>query len=202
MISTQFPLKIFLITTLSVIVSFTAISESVAESSIPDWIKDMTRDWSEDKISNEEFAEGVNYMIKNKLLSLSEVEYLVAENQKLKNEMNDLQSQLTQYEQMSSFEKTLEITVHTNKSQFGPGDDILIFGTVNYLVDDHEVGIVISESSGKILGIAKIPPNEDKSYGFAAKNTVFRQSGDYSVHVYYGGQAYADTDYSYRPISP
>ena len=121
---------------------------------------------------------------------------------KLKNEMNDLQSQLTQYEQISSFGKTLEITVHTNKSQFGPGDDILIFGTVNYLVDDHEVGIVISESSGKILGIAKIPPNEDKSYGFAAKNTVFRQSGDYSVHVYYGGQAYADTDYSYRPITP
>ena len=106
-------------------------------------------------------------------MKLSEVEFLVAENQKLKNEMNDLQLQLSEYEQIPSTEKVLEITVHTNKSQFGPGDDILIFGTVNYLVDDHKVGIVISESSGKILGIAKIAPNEDKSYGFAAKNSVF-----------------------------
>lgn len=184
-----------------ILVSLTTMSNSTAESAIPNWIKELTKSWSEDKISNDEFAEGVDYMIKNKILKLSEMESLITENQKLKHELNYLQSQLSEYERMSTTEEKLKITVYTNKSKYEPADDIIIFGTVTSLVEGHEVGIVISNSSGKILVIAKISPNNDKSYGFVAKNPIFRQSGDYSVHVYYGGQAYDNTEYSYRPVN-
>ena len=192
----------FLLVLLSVLIIFslTTINELKAESTIPEWIKDLTKSWSEDQVSDEEFAKGVDYMVKNKMLKLSEMELLVDENQKLKNEMNYLKSQLSEYDKISTNKEKLTMTVHTNKNLYGPADDIIIFGTVSSLVDDHEVGIVISDSSGKILVIAKITPNNDKSYGFAAKNPIFRESGDYSVHVYYGGQAYDDTEYSYRPI--
>ena len=192
----------FLLILFSVLIIFglTPINELKAESAIPEWIKDLTKSWSEDQVSNEEFAKGIDYMVKNKILTLSEMELLVNENQKLKNEMDHLKSQLSEYEKISTNKEKLTMTVHTNKNLYGPADDIIIFGTVSHLVDDHEVGIVISDSSGKILVIAKIAPNSDKSYGFAAKNPIFRESGDYSVHVYYGGQAYDDIEYSYRPI--
>ena len=182
------------------LVSLTTSSESTADSAIPYWIKELTKSWSEDKISNEEFAEGISYLVTNKILKLSEMESLIDENQKLKREMNYLNSKLSKYEDMSISDK-LTISVHTNKSQYGPGDDIIIFGTVTSLVEDHDVGIVISDSSGKILVIAKISPNNDKSYGFVAKNPIFKQSGAYSVYVYYGGQAYDSTEYSYRPVN-
>ena len=193
----------FLLILLSVLIVFglTTINELKAESTIPEWIKDLTKSWSEDQVSNEEFAKGVDYMIKNKILTLSEMELLVDENQKLKNEMNYLKSQLSEYRNNAIDKEKLKITVHTNKSQYGPADDIIIFGNVNSLIDDHDVGIVIADSSGKILVIAKITPNIDQSYGFVAKNPIFRESGDYSVHVYYGGQAYDNTEYSYRPVS-
>lgn len=181
------------------LVSITAMYDSKAESAIPERIKELTKSWSEDKLSNEDFAEAITYLIRNDLLKLPEIEYIITENQQLKQEIISLKSQLSEYEKMLQTEEKLEIVVHTNKHLYGPGDDIVIFGTVSSLVEDHEVGIVISDSLGKILAIAKIPPNDNKSYGFVAKSNVFKQSGDYSINVYYGGEAYDHIEYSYRP---
>lgn len=183
-----------------VIVSLTSFLESQAESPIPEWVKELTKSWSEDKISNEDFANAVNYLVKNDIIMLPEMESLLIENQHLKQEMREMEEKLTNYERETNLEK-LTITVHTNKNLYGSEDDIIVFGTISSIVKDHEVGIVISNANGKILAIAKIPPNEDKSYGFVAKSSIFKQSGDYSVHVYYGGQAFDHTEYSYRPIT-
>ena len=181
------------------IFSLVSVLDSQAESSIPNWVKELTKSWSEDKTPTTDFAEAVNYLVKNEMLILPEMEFLLMENQQLKQEMNDMKKQLTDYENKLKSEK-LTITVHTNKILYGPGDDIIVFGTISSIVKNHDVGIVISDATGKILAIAKIPPNENKSYGFVAKSSVFKQSGDYSVHVYYGGQAFDHTNYSYRPI--
>jgi len=74
----------------------------------------------------------------------------------------------------------------------------MIFGFVSNVVSDHTVGIVISDPAGNILAIAHIPPNIDGSYGFVATDPIFREFGEYSVHVYYGGMAYSDLTYLYR----
>ncbi len=192
-------LKFFGVLFSVILVSVTTMYDSKAESAIPDRIKELTKSWSEDKISNEDFAEAITYLIRNDLLRLPEMELLINENQQLKQEMTFLKSKLFEYEKKLQYEEKLKIEVHTNKHLYGPGDDIVIFGTVSYVVEDHEVGIVISDSFGKILAIAKIPPNDNKSYGFVAKSNIFKQSGDYSVNVYYGGAAYDNIEYSYRP---
>ncbi len=183
-----------------VILGAISIYDSEADSGIPEQIKELVRSWSDNKISNEDFAEAITFLVKNDLLKLPEMELLINENQKLKQDMNSLKSQLSEYEKFLHTEEKPKIKVHTNKHLYGPGDDIIIFGTVTSLVEGHSVGIVISDSSGKILAIAKIPPNSDKAYGFVAKSSIFKQSGDYSVNVFYGGVAYDHVEYSYRPI--
>ena len=159
---------------------------------IPSWIKDMTGFWADNKITDTEYIDSITYLINHKIILIPELESLRLENENLKR-------QLTKQSLIHTVSDELEITLHTNKSIYGPNDTIMIFGTVSKIMPEHEVGIVISDSSGKILAIAKIQPNVDGSYGFVAQDIIFREYGQYSVNVYYGGAAFSHTTYSYNP---
>lgn len=183
----------------TIIVLGTSFSITYGEDDeIPDWIKEIAGFWSEDKISDSEFSQGIKFLIENEIIRISEMEKLKQENEELRAENISLTYQL---EEMKTGEDSkLRISLHTNKSIYQANDDIMIFGTVSHLVDNHQVGIVISDSSGKILAVAKITPNIDGSYGFIAKDPIFKEFGEYSVNVYYGGAAYAHTTYTYNPV--
>ena len=171
----------------------TSISISYGENEydIPDWIKDLAGFWYNDQISDGEFSQGITFLIENDIIKVSKIEELKAENENLKAENISLQYQLE--EMNTDSDSKLRISLHTNKKNYEAKDDIMIFGTV-------KVGIVISDAKGKILAVAKIEPNVDGSYGFIAKDPIFKEFGEYSVNVYYGGSAYAHTTYTYNPI--
>jgi len=164
------------------------------EYKIPSWIKEMAGFWANEQITDTDFAQGLSYLINNEVITIPQLEQLKLENQKLKTTLSELKE--TSFHNVSD---NLTITLHTNKDVYGPNDTIMIFGTVSNLVSGHDVGIVVSDSTGKILAIAKIKPNSDGSYGFVAQDTVFREYGEYSVNVYYGGKAFSHTTYRYNP---
>ena len=182
-----------------------SVTYAQEQSLIPVWIKDVAEFWAEDEISDKDFVQSIEYLIENSIVSIPQIEKMKTENQQLRVEMQDMENRIRMLEGSYSEitqndSEKLRITVHTNKQKYGPNDDIIIFGTVNKLVSDHKVGIVISNSSGKILVVAKIAPNNDGSYGFVAKGALYRNSGEYTVNVYYGGQAYSHLTYSYNPL--
>lgn len=167
---------------------------------IPTWIKQVAGLWYENKISDSEFINAVSYLADNRVLVLPQVDRLVEENHRLKNDIAYLQSQsyvMSDYKQISVDESDLKINLHTNKKNYEPNDHIMIFGSVSRVVEGHQVGIVISNSKGEIVAIAKITPNIDGSYGFVADGPKFRESGEYEIHVYYGGKAYANSSYNF-----
>ena len=194
-------LKISLLFVLAVAIVFAAAittSSAQIQSIIPDEIRQNILFWAQGDADDQTLVTNIQVMIDDDLISIPEVERLESVNQGLRNVvaqydlvLDDLRSQITSDD--------LTISVHNNKQTYGPGDNIIIFGFVSHIVDDHEVGIVISDSMGRILAIAKIPPNTDGSYAFLASDPVFRELGEYSVHVYYGGRAYSDTTYVYNP---
>ncbi len=150
--------------------------------------------WANEKITDTDFAQGLSYLIDNGVIAIPQLEQLKLENQKLKTELRELKTST-----IHTVSDNLIITLHTNKDVYGPNDTIMIFGTVSKLVPGHDVGIVVSDSTGKILAIAKIKPNSDGSYGFVAQDTVFREYGEYSINVYYGGESFSHTTYRYNP---
>lgn len=163
---------------------------------IPSWIKEMAGFWANEQISDSDFVQSLTYLIENEIISIPQIENLKTQNEKLKSELQEIKSYPNSIHAVSD---NLKITLYTNKEVYGPDDTIMIFGTVSKLVSGHQVGIVISDTTGKILAMAKIKPNSDGSYGFVAQDPVFREYGEYSVNVYYGGEAFSHTTYKYNP---
>ena len=95
----------------------------------------------------------------------------------------------------------LKINVHTNKQEYRAGDDIVIFGTVNQLIDDQKISVVISSIKGNFISVVKITPNVDGSYAFVGKDSSFKEHGEYIVNVYYAGQVHKQTSYAFTPIN-
>ena len=201
--------KSILITTivLGIVFSVMTFSATYAQEKyeIPSWIKQTAGFWAEEKISDQDFGESLSFLIENEIINIPQMEKLKIENQQLKEEMKSFEERLQIVEGKSgpilqNFDEDLQIKVYSNKKEFGPNDSIVIFGTVNKVIDEQKVGIVFSDANGKTAAIAKIQPNDDGSFGFVADGPKFRHSGFYTVSLYYGGEAFTQTTYEYNPI--
>ncbi len=178
-------------------ISAVAVAASAQiQSSIPDYIRQNILSWAQGDADDQRLVANIQFMIETDMITVPQVALLEIENQALRDQIAEHEATI---QSLTNATDALTISVHTNKEQYGRGDNIMIFGLVSYLVEDHEVGIVISNSAGRVLAIAKIPPNSDGSYGFLASDPVFRELGEYDIHVYYGGRAYSSASYSYNP---
>ena len=169
------PLCIF---SLIVLGGFSISTSFAEENHIPTWIKDAAGFWSEDKISDQDFLQSLQYLIDNDFLLLT-------------------------YEKsnVSDPEFDLILNVHTNKQEYRAGDDIVIFGTINKLIGDQKISIVVSSIKGNFISIVKIVPNVDGSYAFVAKDSAFKEHGQYIVNVYYAGQVHKQISYTFTPAN-
>ena len=178
-----------------------SISVSFAEdkTTVPSWIKKMAGLWSQDQVSDQDFLNGLAYLVENDLLYVEKLEQFKNENQNLKIEKTLLLNEIDKMSQQNGSESNLKITLHTSKLEYGSDDIVVIFGTVNQLVDDQKVSIVISNPKGTFLSIVKVAPKVDGSYAFVASDPKFKEFGEYVVNVYYAGQVYEKTLYTFNP---
>ncbi len=98
---------------------------------IPQWIKNNAKYWSEGSISDSDFVKGIQYLIDNKILLVSnqdEIDQLKNENLDLTLQKSSLQSQLTQLQ---------EYQAKTNAENAKPRTTIYN-GTVNWDFSDSK----------------------------------------------------------------
>lgn len=80
----------------------TSVSAFAQESSIPQWVKNNAKLWSEGQISESEFIKGIQYLIDNNILRISsqdEINKLMTSNAYLQNQSQNFQNQLQQNEE-------------------------------------------------------------------------------------------------------
>lgn len=65
---------------------------------IPAWVKSVAGFWVEDRISDQEFGEGLSFLIDNKIIRVPEIEKLQQENSQLKNKVNELGNEVSRLE--------------------------------------------------------------------------------------------------------
>jgi len=53
------------------LVSVLTIPTSLAQDAVPSWIKNNAKWWAEDKIDDFTFAQGIGFLIKNKIIQIS-----------------------------------------------------------------------------------------------------------------------------------
>jgi len=94
----------------SLIISITVASSVSAQGkySIPSWVKGVAGFWAEDKITDNDFGEGLAFLIDNGIISVPLIQELQDENKKLKsqitslaNENSNLKQQVTELTQQS-----------------------------------------------------------------------------------------------------
>lgn len=160
---------------LVLLIGFSMSTTFAQEQLIPEWVKEIAKLWSSDQLSDKDFLNGLQYLIDSGLLHVSTLDSNLPSND------------------------ASIITVYTSKLQYGPDEDVVIFGTVSNLVDDHRVSVVVSSINGKFMSISKVTPNLDGSYAFVTKDPQFKEFGQYVVNVYYAGQTNQQTTYSFTP---
>jgi len=62
---------------------------------IPAWVKGIAGFWVDDKISDQEFGEGLSFLIENDVIKVPEMEKLKQENSQFKNEIRELQTEFS-----------------------------------------------------------------------------------------------------------
>ncbi|KAG2478120.1 MAG: putative Excalibur domain protein [Nitrosopumilales archaeon] len=78
------------------ILSITVVStvEAQGKYSIPSWVKGIAGFWAEDKISDQEFGEGLTFLIDNQVIKVPLIQELIDENTQLKQENAELKAKL------------------------------------------------------------------------------------------------------------
>jgi uncharacterized protein YjbI with pentapeptide repeats len=89
--------KILIISVLAVVLLSISVASISAQSKydIPAWVKGVAGFWSEGKISNDEFGDGLSFLIDNDIIKVPKIKELQDENTKLKNDIVKLQSENT-----------------------------------------------------------------------------------------------------------
>lgn len=89
--------KVLIISVLAVVLLSVSVASISAQSKydIPAWVKGVAGFWSEGKISNDEFGDGLSFLIDNNIIKVPKIKELESENAKLKNDIVKLQSENT-----------------------------------------------------------------------------------------------------------
>ncbi len=89
--------KILIISVLAVVLLSVSVASISAQSkyAIPGWVKGVAGFWSEGKITDDEFGDGLSFLIDNNIIKVPKIKELESENTKLKNDIVKLQSENT-----------------------------------------------------------------------------------------------------------
>lgn len=82
---------------------------------IPAWVKGVAGFWSDDRISDQEFGEGLSFLIEQGIIKVPEIEKLRQENSQLKNEVKELENDISRLEG-----KLLSSEIISSQEQYTP----------------------------------------------------------------------------------
>lgn len=182
---------------------------------IPSWVKGVAGFWAEDKISDQDFGEGLTFLIEQGIIKIpkiieleNQVAQLEAEIASLKNQGGGIQSpedcgpnqvfQLGKCRDIVDY--TTPITVSTDMLSYNDGDLIVISGNVGVISEtfpDAPVTIILTGPTGNIGGISSILPSSNGSFSHTLiAGGTMNESGVYLISAKYGTHE-ASTTFSF-----
>ncbi len=77
-------------------------TSAATDYTIPAWVKGIAGFWVDDKISDQEFGEGLSFLIDNDVIKVPEMEKLQQENSQLKSELRELQTEFSAFYELAT----------------------------------------------------------------------------------------------------
>ena len=109
---------------------------------IPTWIKKVAEFWAEDKITDQEFIEALEFMIETKIIKVNDPKIIELEKEILESrqKIESLQSEKSQpktVEPMPQQDKNELAYITVDKQEYGLGDTIKVSGFIDrFLLDE------------------------------------------------------------------
>ena len=120
---------------LMIITVILGTSTVYADESIPSWVKGVAGFWAEDKITDQEFIEAIEFLIESNIIQTNDPRVLLLENEilELKQEIKSIESKNTSQQDTANIIQPLEENemtyVTTDKQEYSLGDIIQGSGT-------------------------------------------------------------------------
>jgi len=173
----------------SLIISITVVATVSAQEkySIPAWVKGVAGFWAENKISDDEFGEGLSFLIDQNIIKVPQIESLKQKVNQLEVEIVQLENQLG--DSTSPEQYVAPITVTTDRPSYNDGDIIMISGQVSDILSGYKISIQIFEPDvGSIVYVNQFGVGADKKYNhqLTAGGPGWFSAGEYKVVVTYG----------------
>jgi len=169
----------------SLIISITLASSVDAQGkySIPAWVKGVAGFWAEDKITDDEFGEGLSFLIEQEIIKVPQMKQLEKRIQELESENVELKSQ--------EGRKTMQepIVVYTDKKSYSEDEIIVVFGRVREILSGFPVSLQVFAPSGNLVTLGQPEVNEDGLFAYSFLAGGIMPAGEYTVTTLYGSDA-------------
>ena len=170
--------------------------------SIPSWIKNLAKFWVNDKISDQQFAGSLSYLIDKGIVKVPLIDTLKQENEKLKSENSQLRLELAK-EQVSkpSDEKPptvspipkakvqiqFLIAVNVDKPSYQIGETIIIRGEVGEMLSSKNVQLTIKDSGGNEVLSKVVLVDDDRKFSMIISDSenYLSKPGTYTLKAKY-----------------
>jgi len=196
-------MKIAIIFTIAVLVTGVSIGSISAQSNyeIPSWVKGIAGFWADGNITDEEFGEGLTFLIDSGIIQIPKIAELENRITELENENTELRDKLSipsQEEYLDYLESTL--TISTDKKDYKEGEMIVISGRVSVIIGTTPITLQMF-TDGNLVDIVQVGVSSSGSYShrIIAEGPLWGKQSDYVVRVSYGVDTVAETNFSYTP---
>ena len=196
--------KLLILAVFSVLVVSVSSASIYAQSQydIPAWFKGVAGFWAEDKISDNEFGEGVTFLIDSGIIKVPKI-------QELENKIAQLEDENAELRKIKGIPRPEPtppqesiISIQTDSSNYDEGDIVVVSGNVSEVIGSIPITfhLFLGES---LVDIAQFPVAQDGTFSHTilAEGPLWKEPGDYLVRISYGEGNIAETEFSFNPKS-
>ena len=154
--------------------------------SIPAWVKGVAGFWAEDKITDQDFGEGLSFLIDQEIIKVPKILELENKIAQLEAENAILKSQVG-----GTAPTPPTITVSTDRYSYKEGDIIRISGKVSDILSGYLVTMQVLSPQGFLVAVTQMDVSYSGSFSteLTAGGILWEDTGTYIIKVLYGTAA-------------
>ena len=198
-------MKPVIIISITVVFLFSSVSiYAQSQYDIPAWFKGVAGFWAEDKISDNEFGEGLSFLIDSGIIKVPKIQELENKIAQLEDENAELRKikGIPRPEPPPTSPQESIISIQTDSSNYDEGDIVVVSGNVSEIIGNTPLTLQLFLDES-LVDISQVTVAQDGSFSHTiiAEGSLWKQSGDYLIRASYGEGNIAETGFSFAPSS-
>jgi len=153
--------------------------------SIPAWVKGVAGFWAEDKITDQDFGEGLSFLIDQEIIKVPKI-------LELENKIAQLEAEIAFLKnQDGGTQSPPAITVSTDRYSYKDGDTIRVSGKVSELLSGYAISLQVIAPDGNRVIVEQLDVSYYGNFSteLTAGGILWEDSGTYTIMVLYGTTA-------------